>query len=608
MNHYRKAVLVAFLIVLVTMLIGCSAPAPQTVEPTIAAEDEPAEPVEVEESNEGEQEEPAEEPTEEPAAEETEPSEEPVEEPAETEEAATAEPAAEEVPQGGTFTMAIQSDVPFQPLYARGTNGVWPLRVVFSQLVRIDENAVPSPDLAERWEHSEDGTEWTFYLNQDAVWHDGEPVTAEDVKFTFDNILDPEVGSFQIADLGGLEEVVVEDTHTVRFVLSEPNAWWPQQMAFNMYIIPKHILEGQPLDQATEFNTTNPIGSGPYRVQEVVLGSHVVVEAFEDHFRGRPNIDTLIFKVLPDINTQVAQLLTGELDYVTVPAQNLSAITNQPGIEVMILPQATTLMLNYNHDSPYLQDVRVREALIYGLDRQLIIDQVSGGVGILGEGPLSPAITGYFHEDLPIREYDPEHAIQLLNEAGWEDTDGDGILDNDIDGSGTRVPLELRLISDQGDPGREQVTVIAQQYWEALGIRVNAEILERTVWASLLRARPGAKEGLGSCDCDVYVSNRSYQENPDRMRSFWYTDSSTNVGNYSNPEIDALLDLGKETFDEEERVEIYREFQEMFVADAPWVLVYYDPEKVGKNENLNMVDIFMRDALSWADEWYFTEP
>jgi peptide/nickel transport system substrate-binding protein len=446
----------------------------------------------------------------------------------------------------------------------------------------------------------------TFSLSPDAKWHDSEPVAGEDVKVTVDSILGPEVGSLQLGDVEELEAVEVINEHTVTFTLAEPNAWWPQQLAFNHYIIPKHILEGRLGEgEATEFDTTNPIGSGPYKIQEVVLGSHVVLEAFEDHFRGRPIIDTLVFNVLPDINTQVAQLRTGELDYVTVPAQNLAVLRDQPGIEIQILPQATTLMLNFNHDSPYLQDLAVREALIYGLDRQLIIDQVSAGTGILGEGPLSPAVRAYFHESLPIRQFDPEKAAQLLTDAGWEDTDGDGIRDKDIDGDGTRDPLVLNLLSDKGDPAREQVTTIAEQYWEDLGIEVEAEILERSVWASRLRARPGSRDDQTSCDCDVYTSNRSYQENPDRMRFFWSTGSSTNIGNYSNEEIDALLEAGKQEFDFEERVEIYREFQEKFAADAPWVLVYYDPEKVAKNENLHMPEMYIREALGWVDSWNF---
>jgi peptide/nickel transport system substrate-binding protein len=516
-------------------------------------------------------------------------------------------PTAVPPPQGGTFNMAIQTDIPFNPLYSRGTDAVYALRAIFSQLARSDENALPQPDLATSWEHNEDGTEWTFFLNPDAVWHDGEPVTAEDVKFTFDSILDPDVGSFKRRDLAGLNEVQVVDDHTVKFFLEEGNAWWPQQVAFGFFIIPKHILEGQQLDQATEFNTTNPIGSGPFKVTEVVLGSHVVAEANEDFYRGRPNIDSIVFKVLPDINTQVAQLQAGELDYVTVKAQHLETLSGQPGIEVKILPQATTLMLNYIHDSPYLQDLEVREALIYGLNRPQIIQSVSLNTGIIGEGPLSPAVKAYHHPDLPIRFYDPDIAQDLLAEAGWEDTDGDGTLDKDIDGDGVRDPFVLNLISDKGDPAREQITVIAQQAWERLGIEVEAEILERSVWAGRLRARPGAKEGQTSCECDVYVSNRSYQENPDRMRFFWYTDSSTNIGNYSNPEVDALLDAGKQAFDLEERAEIYKEFQEVFAADAPWVLVYYDPEKIAKDINLNMPDMYIREALAWVDSWYFEE-
>ncbi|MGQ0571013.1 MAG: ABC transporter substrate-binding protein [Armatimonadota bacterium] len=490
--------------------------------------------------------------------------------------------------QGGpAVRMAIQTDVTFNPLYARGSDAVFVTRVVFAQLTRVDDRYVAVPELATSWESTQGGTVWNFKLNPRARWHDSRPVTADDVKFTFDAILDPRNRSFQVANIRDLDRVEVIDPLTVRFILKESNAWWPEVLSYGFGIIPRHLLGSVDIARATEFNTRTPVGAGPYRVKEVVQGSHVVLEAFDQYFLGRPKISTVIYKVIPDINVQVAQLRSGELDLATIESQHIAAMRADPRLVVDVLPVATTLMLNWNHTVPVLQDKRVRQALVYALDRKTIIQRVTQGTAIFGNSPIIPAIKEYWWPDeVKSYPYDPNKALELLREAGW--TRVGGSLQKD------GRPLSLSILVDRGNQTREQVGVIVKQYYEDLGMRINLEVLERSVWSNRLTA--GQFEG--------YISNRSFQAIPDNMRIFWMTDSSTNLGKFSNSKIDGLLLAGKREFKQDLRRRIYWEFQKIFVDEAPLVMIFYDPEVEARDRGLQgKPRVFIRESVGWIEQW-----
>ncbi|MBI4279985.1 MAG: ABC transporter substrate-binding protein, partial [Armatimonadetes bacterium] len=237
------------------------------------------------------------------------------------------------------------------------------IKPVFDTLTRYrPKDLQPVPGLAASWEASEGGRIWTFKLRKGVKWHDGRPFTAHDVKFTFEGIVNPRVRSLFKAPFRGMQRVEVVDDSTVRVVFEQPNVAFPIALGYNIPIAPRHLLEGKDLNTMPEF-VQRPIGTGPFRWKEYVRGSHVVLEANPEYFEGRPKMDTLVFKILPDINTVVAQLRTGELDIGVIEPVHKKALTAVPHLNFLTTDLPSTFYIAMNNSRWQFSDKRVRKAL-----------------------------------------------------------------------------------------------------------------------------------------------------------------------------------------------------------------------------------------------------
>lgn len=218
-----------------------------------------------------------------------------------------------------TVVIPIVDDPLFNPWHPRAyVESIFVTRAIFADLGRPDLAYSPSPYLAKSWEVSDDGLVWTIKLKENAVGHDGKPFTAEDVEWTYNTMLDPDLGSQNAKNFSSVDEVKALDDSTVKFFLSRPQSSLPAYLGYNAGILPKRILQGKDPWSYDKFNKQNPVGCGPYKVEEYVSGSHVSLTKHEDFFLGSPKIDQVVFKILPDPNTQVAQLLSGELTMMVV--------------------------------------------------------------------------------------------------------------------------------------------------------------------------------------------------------------------------------------------------------------------------------------------------
>lgn len=500
------------------------------------------------------------------------------------------------IPQGGTFRMALQAEpIPLNPIISFETSQNMVNNILFDGLTRPDaETLSPSPNLATDWEVSEDGLEWTFFLRDDVTWHDGTPFTAEDVKFTFDAVTDPEVNSPDAADFANLVEVEVIDETTVKFVLDSPNADFASLLSIRNQIAPKHLLDGLDINNATEYNTERPIGTGPFKVVEFTPGSEYVFEANPDYHHGAPHLDRFVIKVLPDVNTQIAQLATGELDMVFLLAPtNIPAVLGRPGLTVDRAPIGYLRFIDLNNQKEFFSDPLVRQALIYGLDRQLIIDQVANGLAAQATGVVPPAVGWAYNPDLEPIPYDPEMARQLLTEAGWEDTDGDGIRDKD------GVPFSVTLLVDRGNLLHEQMGLVAQQQWNELGLEIEYLLAERGgQWLEETRART----------FDMRTAGRGIIF-PDQMYRFYHSEGPSNASSYNNAVVDEALEQGRVTQDQDERQEWYWRMQEEMQQDPPFVYILHPEELRGRNENLKgvLTTAEFRYAMIYSYQWYLDE-
>ncbi|MFP5355861.1 MAG: ABC transporter substrate-binding protein, partial [Gemmatimonadota bacterium] len=297
---------------------------------------------------------------------------------------------------GGTLRIPLINDPILDPVIAPDIGSVMVNKVLFPGLVRPDETLRPTPDLAESWTTSDDGLRITFKLRPGVTWHDGAPFSAHDVKFTFDQIVDLSSGSRLRSDFAALAGVDVEDSLTVAFRLRTPFAPFLTLLGYNAGILPKHLLQGKPLSAATDFNRRHPVGTGPFMVQEVVPGASITLVRNPRYVGSAPHLDRIVFKVVPDLNAQVAQLRAGELDLITIEPANLASVQGAPGIEVLQVPVVQHYYVAFNTARPRFRSAEVRRALGMAVNREAIIRGVLRDYADLPRGTIPVALKDYF--------------------------------------------------------------------------------------------------------------------------------------------------------------------------------------------------------------------
>lgn len=497
-------------------------------------------------------------------------------------------PTEERTKYGGTLRWAVEDDVIFNPVHSTPRPSAHAMKLAFDSLTRMNEQLEPVGQMAKNWEVSDDGLTWTFYLHENMKWHDGEPCTAEDVKFTLDELLKEENAWRYRSNLAAIDNVEVVDPYTVRIHTAYPYAPLLNMLSYFVYIAPKHILEGNFLDN-DDFNLKNPIGNGPFKVVEVGEG-YIRYEAFEDYYLGRPYLDEIVVSIIQDPETQVAQLIAGELDlHEIAPGRHSAVLENQDHLKVISSPTTKYNHSMVNHDDPVLGDRLVILALIHALDRQAMIDSVMMGRADMPVATIPKSIGWAFADDLEPIPYDPEKAKELLQEAGF--VMGEKYWEKD------GKPLSFTISADNVASDRRENAVIAQQYWRDIGIDAKLEIMDWTTWLyERFRGVPEVTNGYWSHPTD-----------PDQA-AYWSCEGSMNVpySRYCNEEVDRLFAEGARTLDREERREIYHQIQETMLEDPPLIIFYYLTETNAMAKNLmGIPNLEMRDALQFAEQWYF---
>jgi len=432
--------------------------------------------------------------------------------------------------------------------------------LLFLSLTRTNPDFSHAPSLAKTWEFSEDHLELTFHLRDDVFWHDGVKTTAHDVKFTFEKQINPNIGWATIKWKQFIKECVVVDDYTVKFVFER---FYPYQLmdAVVGAVLPKHILEKVPDEEmvSTDFNR-NPVGNGPYRFKEWKAQQYIEVEANENFYAGRPPLDRIIFKVVPDQENLVLQLKSGEIDFMDgVPPRFFEELSRQKDLVAYIAPGRSYSYLGWNMRNPLFESKKVRQALTMAINRQEIIDSLLFEFGEIPKGPVLPIIWAH-NPNLPDFPYNPEKARQYLAEEGWRDSDGDGWLDKD----GKRFSFTLK--TNKGNQIREDILVLVQDMFKEVGIEVTPNILEWTVFIG----------DMDKKDFEAAVAGWSVGLKMD-MTVIWHSNSINdrfNFVSYSNPEFDQLNDDAIFEMDEEKAREMWWRAQEMIAEDQPYTFLY----------------------------------
>jgi peptide/nickel transport system substrate-binding protein len=419
--------------------------------------------------------------------------------------------------------------------------------VIFSGLVKVDKNLDFVPDLAKSWKVSKSGLVWTFNLRKDVYWHDGRKFTADDVKFTFDTILNPKINSVRRGDYiidGKPIKFRVIDKYTIKAILPKPFS--PFLASAGMGILPKHLLEGNELDMA-KFNS-NPVGTGPFKFVEYKTGDHVLVRRNPDYYGGAPLLKEILFKIIPDENTALVALKSGEIDSTGIPAKDFHKIK---GVSLFKYDALLYTYFGFNLKSPKFSDVRVRQALSYAVNRKQLIGLIFLGYASPAYAPSAPVSWAY-SDDVYRYGYDPQKAKELLKEAGVRD-------------------LEFTVLVNHGNKDREKAATILQQQFKRVGVKMDIRVLEWSAMLKVINARKDPK------DFDAVIIGWSLGVDPDSY-SIWHSSQypgGLNFIGYDNTEVDRLLEAGRVEQSKSGRKKIYAKMYREITKDAPYIFLWY---------------------------------
>jgi len=445
--------------------------------------------------------------------------------------------------EGGQITVALYKDLrTLNPIMGIFGNEWRATMNLYNNLTRIDAQGHVEGDLAESFEPADDAKAWTFKLRQGVKFHDGSPFGAADVVATIEKILDPKTSAPYKAEIGPVAAVKALDQHTVRFELSSPYADLPKALATAMVRIvsEKGIADFAKLD-------TTAYGTGPFVLKEFVPNDRVVMERNPTYFQsGRPYLDRVVFRVLPDVTTQVAALRNREVDAIAdVEGDSFKEISTIKGVKPMQLVGGTFNNIVLYANKPPFNDPKVRTALRLAMDRKQMADAITGGTGTPADDQPISAAYEFFDKDTPLRKQDLKEARRLLKEAGHANG------------------FEHKLVVSNSPATREKTAVVVQAMAEQIGIRFNIEMMDNARYGSTIW-----NKGIES-----YVGNYATRPNEDAILTKLYSAKyGIDEGRWANPESDRMLEEARATTDPGKRRQIYIDYQRLARDQGPFII------------------------------------
>lgn len=476
-------------------------------------------------------------------------------------------------------------------------------RLLFSGLMKFDSRGLPQPDLADAWGASADGTVYNFSIRQNALWHDGQPVTSDDVIFTIELIKSS--GSLfpqDIKELWSQVEVRKLDDKTLQVRLPEPFAPFLDYATFG--VLPRHLLEAVPADQlaSAEFNL-NPVGSGPYKFDRLLTSggqiTGVVLVANPNYYIRPPFIEQVVFRFYPNSASAFDAYKRGEVLGVSQLTNDvLEAALREPSLSVYTsrLPQMGLVFLNNNNPNvAFLQNEKVRRALMLGVNRNIIVSHILKGQAIIANGPILPGSWAYYDE-IEEFDYDPDTAMQLLKDEGFVLSPGGDVRAKD----GQLLAFSL-LHPDSNI--HTQIAKAIQSDWALIGVQVDLQAVSYDSLVSDYLTTRNYQAALADL-------NTSRTPDPDPYL-FWHQSEATGGQNYSqwdNRTASEFLEVARTSADFTERARLYRNFQVVFAKDMPSLPLYYPVYSYGVDAQVQGVQIAplydTSDRLALITEWY----
>ncbi|MBU3955595.1 peptide-binding protein, partial [bacterium] len=463
---------------------------------------------------------------------------------------------------GDTIVFSSIGDASFlNPVLAGDASSAEINDLVYNGLVKYDKNLVLTSDLAESWEVSDGGKTIIFKLRKNVKWHDGAPFTSADVVFTYNCLVNPDIISPRSGRFKMIKNVEAPDDYT--FVVKYASPYSPALESWGLGIIPKHIFEK--CDFQKNPANRNPVGTGAYKFVKWVSGEKIILEKNKEYFEPTGNIGRIIYRIIPDSSVQFLELEKQGIDSMSLTPHQYKFKTD--GVEFnknynkFRYTAFQYAYIGYNLTNPLFQDKRVRRAIAYAIDKKALVDAVLLGCGKEISANYPPSSWAYNPDTEKLR-YDPVKARALLDEAGWKDSGAGGARQKD------GLKFSFTLLTNQGNKMREESATIIQSQLKDAGIDMKIRILE---WATLINRHIDRK------DFDAVLLGWSLAVDPD-CYSLWHSSEirpgGFNFISYSNPEVDALIEKGRRSFDRAERKKIYGEIQNIISADQPCCFLY----------------------------------
>jgi peptide/nickel transport system substrate-binding protein len=499
---------------------------------------------------------------------------------------------------GGTAVIAGGSDL--QNMNSIVNTDVWTKEfnenALFLRLMTLNRDLTYAPQLAQSWRLLGD-TGVVFRIRRDVRWHDGRRTSAHDVAFTFERVKNEETASPHVEQFAQWNRAQVIDSFTIRFSFNphvEPLFAWSQ-----MAIMPKHLLDSIPparLRQAA-FNK-NPVGNGPFRFVSQRANDRWVFEAnrsFPAALGGRPRLDRVIWRVIPDNTAQITEIRTGQVDMILGPrAENVATLDAERSMRAMIRPSNRYNMITWNGKRPGLNDARVRRALTLSMNRAEMLSVLRKGYGAIAVSPI-PDFHWAFDKNLAPLPFDTVTAKRLLTAAGWTDRNRDGVREN-----AAGQPLEIELKITANNQFNRDIGEMIRAQLERVGVKINVRPVD---FSTMIQ--------------DITSPERNYdaaylQMSTDLVLNFHDAFHSSTVNDpfhataYSNPEVDRILDQVMRTKDRTRATALWTRFQRIMRDDQPMTMTWWSPDLIVVRERLQGVQMDVRGALLTLPRWYVT--
>jgi len=492
---------------------------------------------------------------------------------------------------GGKLNLGTTCTLSLNPLIAEDDELKAILGLVFEGLIKIDDQGMVQPALAESWQVSDDGRTYTIKLRSDVKWHNGQEFSSEDVKATFNKIMElkKQKGNKDLpryTEFDNIQSYEAPDRNTFIITLSKPDADFLYEM--DRGILPASFLEIEGKQEKEEFT-----GTGPFKIIDKTSDS-ITLKRNNDYFGKVPYIEEIYVKTYPDIAAMKEAFADGSIDMVTIEPIDWNMFEDMENVYLIQYPSRYFEFVAVNLTNPILSDVNVRQALLLGIDRNRILQDTTLGRGIVIDGPILP-YSWAFNSQLKHITYSKKMAAQQLDAAGWKDEDGDGILEKSI--GNKKHKLELELLVNTDNAARYQTASHIIKNLKELGVSVK---MVNATWDELV-------EKVMSKKFDAAIMGWMLSTNPDLR--FMFSSSEIRKGynfvSYSNPELDEVLEKAATSY--KERKELLYRAQEIINEDLPYLFLY-SPNKVLainqklKGVNPNPVNIFYSISDWWIDQ------